>query len=251
MPFFCGVDGCRAGWFGVALCGPRSWEAELFPTLGELWSRWRRASLILIDMPIGLPGGKGGRRCDSLARAILGKGSRGGPSASSVFPVPCRDAVCASSPAAALAAQRRLTGKGLSRQSLGITAKIRELDRFLRGIGGARGLVRESHPEVCFRAMKGRGLRHRKKTFAGREERIRLLRHFIAEPGKILRESLDRYPRRDCAADDIIDALALAASALQSRRAGLVALAGIPVRDELGLPMEIVFPRGARDGGQP
>ena len=51
---YVGVDGCRAGWFVVALVGRGRSEWGVARTFNELWANWRRARLILVDIPIGL-----------------------------------------------------------------------------------------------------------------------------------------------------------------------------------------------------
>jgi predicted RNase H-like nuclease len=79
-----GVDGCRAGWFAVALDGDAGWHCSLHGQIADLAEAYPEAERILIDMPIGLPADRR-RECDSAARRLLGRGR-----ASSIFPVPCR-----------------------------------------------------------------------------------------------------------------------------------------------------------------
>jgi len=86
---FIGVDGCKIGWFCVSLDKNQHWEVGTFPSVEELWKANKDASLILIDIPIGLPF-KGPRACDIEARKILGKSKT-----STVFPPPCREASAA------------------------------------------------------------------------------------------------------------------------------------------------------------
>jgi predicted RNase H-like nuclease len=240
------VDGCRAGWFGVCFLAGGGWEAGLFPTLGGLWERWGSARLILIDMPIGLPGrGPADRDREREARRLLGVRR------SSIFPVPCRPAVAASSETLALRAERRTAGRGLSRQSLALIPKIRELDRLLTLRPGSRRVLRESHPELCFLGMNGgQPLRFGKKSPEGREERLALLD--ARRPGsRRIAERCFRDHLQGTAPDDILDALGLAVAA----RAPLRLLASVPSRaasrDSRGLPMRIVFvPFGDPDAGR-
>ena len=85
---FVGVDGCRAGWLAIGLETEGNWQVNMFSDVSRLWDYHRQASLILIDIPIGLKtGGKAERRCDPEARKLLG------PRRSSVFPAPCREAI--------------------------------------------------------------------------------------------------------------------------------------------------------------
>ena len=69
---FVGVDGCRAGWLAIGLETEGSWQVNTFPDVSSLWDHHRGASLILIDIPIGLKAeGKAERRCDPQARKLL------------------------------------------------------------------------------------------------------------------------------------------------------------------------------------
>ena len=66
---FVGVDGCPEGWFVVGLDGHGGrYEVGVFKTSKELLDRYAGAELVLVDIPIGLPEGEGGRDCDREAR---------------------------------------------------------------------------------------------------------------------------------------------------------------------------------------
>ena len=81
--------------------------------------------LILIDIPIGLKtGGSGERLSDLGARSIL-KARK-----SSIFPVPCREAIYAKTYKEACEVNERLTGKRISKQAWNIVPKIRDVDGF-------------------------------------------------------------------------------------------------------------------------
>ena len=82
---FVGVDGCKGGWFAIRLEDDKPSSVEVFCNIKELWKKWNDASLILIDIPIGLSDAK--RQCDSDARKALGSRH------STVFTPPCREAV--------------------------------------------------------------------------------------------------------------------------------------------------------------
>ncbi len=66
----------------------------------------------------------------------------------------------------------RATGKGISRQAYGLGKKILEVDAWVRTVDRA---VIEVHPEVCFATLAGHPLAHPKWSWAGAEERRRLL----------------------------------------------------------------------------
>ncbi|MBW1992041.1 MAG: DUF429 domain-containing protein [Deltaproteobacteria bacterium] len=174
-----------------------------------LWDKNRRASLILVDIPIGLKErGAAARRCDREARRVLG------PRKASVFPVPCRAAVYQPDYDAAIRENLRLTGKSIFKAVWRIVPRIREVDELLRREPSARRVVRESHPEVSFWALnRGRPLAHPKRTAAGAAERRQLLKAILAglQPswGKLLEGPLPFTPRQ-AAPDDFLDALALA-----------------------------------------
>ena len=134
----------------------------LFQMCLAFGSNHRQASLILIDIPIGLKaGGKTERRCDPQARKLLG------PRRSSVFPAPCRQAIYASSYQEACDVNQRLTGKRLSVENWNIIPKIREVDCLLSDDTSARGHIREIHPELCFLGIGGSSNATRQKTKRG------------------------------------------------------------------------------------
>lgn len=225
-----GIDGCRGGWFAVRQRAGE-WSFALFPSIGALSAAHVTAARALIDIPIGLPG-ETARLCDTLARRQLG-GRR-----SSIFPVPCREAVYASGYADACEANRRRLGRSLSRQSWNIAAKIAEVDTYLTG-GGTLPLA-ESHPELCFARLKGRPLENPKSSPEGLSERLEVLSHHFAGAESLLREARDSLPRRMVRDDDVVDALVLAVAA----GLPLQTLPADPPVDARGLPMAITCPVG-------
>lgn len=78
-----GVDGCRDGRFAIRVEDDFANDptADVFPSVRSLTSAWGDASLVLIDIPIGLPSAeRPRRRLDDEARSLLG-----GTRARSVF----------------------------------------------------------------------------------------------------------------------------------------------------------------------
>jgi len=115
-----GADGCRAGWVYVALDGEQGWAGGIAPNVRALWRRFQAAELILLDVPIGLKErGHDERACDVRARRLLGARR------SSVFPVPCRGAIYASTYDEACRINMERTGRGLSKQAWNIAPLIR------------------------------------------------------------------------------------------------------------------------------
>jgi predicted RNase H-like nuclease len=122
---FIGVDGCKIGWFYTAINHENDWEIGVFEHIEKLWEAHKDASLILIDIPIGLPF-KEPRACDLEARKLLGKGKT-----SCLFPPPCREALAAETYEAACEINKKILGKKISWQTWNISKKIKEVDDFL------------------------------------------------------------------------------------------------------------------------
>ncbi len=235
-----GVDGCRYGWVAASL---EETYVRLFRTADELVAAYPADTLFLIDIPIGLDSAGSIRRtCDADTRRRLPPGRK-----SSVFPVPCREAVFSTSYAEASASNRAVLSKGLPIQSWMICPKIAEVDVLLRAEPGLRTRVRESHPELAFQALNGSPLAAPKKAAAGSDERLRILNRYEPAASDIFHGSAAHYPRKHVAKDDILDALCLAVTLrllLQNGGFGQ----GYPT-DETGLEMHIhVFDPAAREG---
>jgi predicted RNase H-like nuclease len=232
-----GVDGCRGGWICIALRSaddpsPEWWVSAEFEDVVE---RVPTVDLVLVDIPIGLlEAGPERRAPDVLARRVLG-----GKRASSVFSAPMRPVLDAPDYAAANALSRRLTGRGLSRQSWAIVPKIRQVDEFLRSRPEWIGRVREVHPELCFHSFAGgRSMHHNKKTDEGFQERLELLAGRCPKAERVL-GSILLYEGKRVARDDAVDALAAALTGVGPEP--LRTLREAPERDAAGIPMEMVF----------
>lgn len=195
-----GVDGCRQGWVAVAV-SERGFEAATCePSLAAVLERFDGAAVFGVDIPIGLVEGE--RDADAAARAFLvGQ-------ASSVFSAPPRPALDCERYEDALAAARRVTGKGLSKQAFHLFEKIREADALLPD-----ERLFEVHPEVAFRLMHDdEASAGRKKTWGGLMERLARLR----AAGITLPPSLGDADA--VGIDDVVDAAAAAWSARRLAR---------------------------------
>jgi predicted RNase H-like nuclease len=217
-----GVDGCAAGWVAVTL-GPLAVTVTVAATLGQL----PLAGVTGIDMPLGLLGA-GWRDADALARRALGR--RG----VTVFAIPPRAVWECQSYAEANRRCRELTGQGFSAQAWGLRRKIVEADQFRRRAATAPGGVElhEVHPELSFATLAGAPLSDSKHTPAGLAVRRDLLaRAGIALPPKAA----------GAAADDLLDAAAVAWSARRIAAGTAVTLAnrGQPADD--GTQISISF----------
>ena len=235
---FIGVDGCKAGWFFICIDQGEEITFGLLSSIEELWQFCScENTLFLIDIPIGLPSkGIPARRCDKDARRILSPKRH-----SSVFSPPSREALNADSYEAACRINKKITGRKISRQAWGITPKIREMDEFLKKQPEAGICIRETHPEVCFWALNGgKAMSYSKKTEAGNRERMAVLTPYLSKVGTVLKASLDRYPLKDVARDDVLDAIALAVVGFACG-GKMSAFPETPEKDTCGFPMEIVY----------
>lgn len=223
-----GVDGCRQGWLAVIarpnLSAPR---AEVFPCFATLLAALPTA-LIVVDMPIGLVTGREGRVVDAVARARLG------PRRSSVFTPPCRAALDAPDYPAANAAQRKMTGKGLSKQSWMIAPKMREIDAAMSPTLQSR--VREGHPELAFTVAAGAPMAAHKSKLHGLFERLRVLHRVGFDPAAL---ASNLPPDIDAAADDLLDACILAHVAARCLGGIAERFPPAPATDARGLVMEM------------
>lgn len=235
---FSGADGCRGGWFFVQLNATGAWKTALAQNSETLAELIENSKLTLIDIPIGLlESGGPHRECDQPARKALSK-----PRAASVFAVPSRPAVYATTYAQSCALNFRSLGKKLSKQTWNIVDKIRQIDELLSDNHNLRDKLRECHPEVGFWALNNKtAMKFSKKNAAGRQERLRLLSRHLAPARDIFNHSVQTYRRKDVAVDDIIDAMALAITARQGYKNLLSFPRNSDRMDARGLRMEIVF----------
>lgn len=233
-----GVDGCKFGWLAVTRNGV-GLRYRLVSNIDDLVRELSEAERILIDIPVGLPWTDAPiRPCDRIARQILGK-----PRKSSVFAVPCREALAADDFNAARKINKARIGRSVGVQTWSISPKIAEVDRFLRAAGAGGRHIREIHPEVCFWALAGRTpMRHSKKTVEGSAERLRVLQCYEPRIAVLLSDVLSNTLRKDVLADDVLDAAAAFVTA-EARDGELLSLAGAPSQDQAGLPIEMVYLR--------
>jgi predicted RNase H-like nuclease/NTP pyrophosphatase (non-canonical NTP hydrolase) len=222
-----GVDACRAGWVGAVLepdaPRPRVVVAPTISGLVELVRESLGLAVVGIDIPIGLPDSSL-RQADALARkAIRGK-------AASVFTTLTRAAYAATTREEADAVNRRLVGQGVGAQAFGLREKILEVDAWLRTRPTVR--VLEVHPEVSFATMAGRPIVPGKKTDEGRDLRLAALAAAgIARPSVLGGSGY--------AADDVIDACAVAWTAARYAAGLATSLPDPPEVFADGLPAAI------------
>jgi predicted RNase H-like nuclease len=83
-----GIDGCKGKWVVVYIT-ENAFEVEKFKTINDICSRYPDSDSYIIDIPIGLAENKSQLRPDLIVKKELGK------KGSSIFEVPCRQAVYA------------------------------------------------------------------------------------------------------------------------------------------------------------
>ena len=108
---YIGVDGCRGGWIACIL-NYGEFLLERFDSLEALVDHYPEFDAFLIDMVIGLRSRVDQIRPDDLARKELESRS------STIFPVPCRQAVYAASEEEQKQENIRVLGKSLAKQSI-------------------------------------------------------------------------------------------------------------------------------------
>jgi len=225
MTVIAGIDGCRGGWLMVRRDLERG-SADFL--IFEHWRDLPAADMIAVDMPIGLPE-TGSRGCDLMARKKLGHRR------SSVF-LGLRRPLLDFDSYAAANDWAKTDGAGLSKQAWYLLDKIREIDEEISPDDQDR--IRETHPELAFLALKGAPLDHAKKTPAGFIERSTLLREAGLER---IEQWLGMLTTKSAAADDLLDAAALALAAERMLRGEGARIPDDPPRDAQGLRMEIWY----------
>jgi predicted RNase H-like nuclease len=213
-------------------------EVRLIQKISEILTI-DRAGSFLIDMAIGLPSREQPlRNCEEGARALLPRERK-----SSVFGVPCREALRARTYERANVLNRKILGKGLSLQSWYLGPKIREVDDFLAAHEGFH--LRESHPEIAFQFLNGsQPLRHGKKSAEGRAERLGILQSWDSRTQGLSTQPL-KHATAKASRDDILDALSLALTQKLRRRDRLsktsARVVSAPLKDAGGLVMAIYY----------
>ena len=226
-----GVDGCPGGWLAVAYDGDAGTIAPaVHRSFVEVLAAYPDAERIGIDIPIGLIE-VGRRRADLEARKVLG------PRRNSVFPAPDPRVVAAPTYAEANRRFRSMTGRGVSRQAFAIFPKVIEVNRTLTP--ALQGRVFEVHPEVCFWALGGRPMEHRKRSTEGFEERRALLADALGIA--IPERRAAGVMAKPAGADDVLDAIAAAWTARRDALGQSGRLPEEPQVDGRGLRMEMVY----------
>ena len=206
-----------------------------YDVLSSLIQEYPAFDAFLIDMAIGLRNSTKEIRPDDEAKKELG------PRASTVFPIPSRDAVYAVGEENQKLANIRTLGKSLAKQSIAIIPKIKELDIFLNDHPEYKNKILESHPEVDFARLNGAVLMSRKKEEPGPSHRIDVLSEFLDK--KELFGMYDKAKELHCNQDDLIDAICLAVTGALYAHGEYETIPVEPKVDEKGLLMQLIVPK--------
>jgi len=199
-----GVDGTSSGW--VASIGSSEKRClttiKTLENLDELLLDYPD-SVMVIDIPIELNEKNHLRECDILAKRYLGKNFQ-----SSIFIPPVKKILNCDNYEEANSLSKKITGKGLSKQSWHLKNKISEAQGLLR----LSNKIYEGHPECSFKMLKKETLKGKKKSVNGIFERLNLLRGVGLDP---LSTSLKIENNSAIKIDDVLDSMALFITALR------------------------------------
>ena len=231
---YIGADGCRGGWIACIL-EHGEMRIERYDSVEALIQAYPEFDAFLIDMAVGLRTSADQLRPDDLARKELG------PRSSSIFPIPCRQAVYAGSEEEKKQANIKALGKSLPKQTINIIPKIRELDEFLTNHSEYKNRILESHPEIDFARLNGAVVLSRKKEFLGFSERAEILKKYL--PGESFSGMWDRAKELRCNPDDLLDAVCLAVTARLASQGMCETIPAEPEQDDTGLYMKLTIPK--------
>lgn len=254
-----GVDWSNGSWLGVVFGDSKYEDARVMEELGGFFVKYPGTERLLVDIPIGLfqEGDLSGdrkelvRECDAQARRVLGRRH------SSVFNPPARDAVEETADDGTYESVKKtnmnVMGKGLQKQAFHISDAIYEVDQLLQEnedfIDESEApCVLESHPEVCFRALKNDHLSYSKKSAPGLAERLEALEQVVENPGETLYDVCaelhkegQKSSEMDVDIDDALDALVLAVVASADEGELQRLPHEDPPKDKRGIPMQMVY----------
>ena len=230
--FTVGIDWMKGYWLAAEMRGEEI-AIQRYANICEACDAYTHADAVLIDIPVGLPENRDEdlQRPDREARTVLPVKRK-----SSIFPVPCRQAVYAESESEAKRLNADIVGRNMSQQAYGFTKMIRQVDAYLQENPIWKGRLMESHPEVAFQLLNnGIGLLHSKHSEAGIGERIGILHKHGVDAVPLLAEvSLKQR-------EDVLDALCLALSARLGCQYGFRTIPSQAHCDKRGIHMKMTF----------
>lgn len=239
-----GIDACPGGWACVVHRPNRLPVLEFNECLDSMLEM-HSDSIVAIDIPMGLPDEKSGiepgiRQCDKQARKLLGF-----PRSTSVFSSPVRPLLTIDCPDIAEAHREassitmRISDRKVTRQTINILPRIREVDELLQRWNGLGDRIFEVHPELAFMELNGAPIQESKRSAEGHIRRkICLDDVFGSDAVKSCITMIEGTPIK---LDDVIDALACCWSADRISRGIHLQVPSEPEFDSTGLPMAINY----------
>lgn len=229
-----GIDACKGKWLAVAI-GNHGFEVNKYDTIGEICEKYVDCDYMIIDIPLGLRDSSDQKRPDSIVKKMLGR------KGSSIFEVPCRKAIYATTKEEARSVNIQTLGKSLSEQSIGFSKAIRQVDEFLISNDTWKNRLLESHPEFCFMKLNdGKAIMEKKITAEGQELRLSVLEKQYPRSREVVNRYLSDIPSRK-KVDDVIDALSLAVMGKLMIQYGMKTIPLVPESDQFGIMMQMVF----------
>ena len=219
MARYLGFDGYRRGWVAAWIEDDGNQGFDYSPTINRLLKLPHKRAMI--DIPIGLPN-EGVRECDTDARKLLGP---------SVFLGVRRSILEFNDYPEANRTYRARGERGISQQLWHIRDKIGEIDYLMKA--DPPRSFHETHPELIFWNYNGCKKLPYKKSGAGRQKRIELLR-FLGFTR--IEQMLAWRFGTGIGRDDLIDACACAIAARDATR-----ILGKDKVDSRGLRMEMHY----------
>jgi|GEM_PF-935282 len=233
---YVGVAYRAESWLAVSFTEAGYEEAAVFDGIGDCWAAHEEESrLLLVDVPIGLvESGDPVRRCDALARELLG------PRSGAVVDPPVREATRKRRYSTANRVHERKAGEGLSETAFERSDAIAMCDELLQEVPEAATVVRSARPELCFRAFAGDPLEHDATTAAGYAERMRTLARQDRDAPPVVQKVAEATAGHDVPVAAVLDAVVLAYTAAPGGGELRTLPAEVPT-DASGLPVELVY----------
>lgn len=219
-----GVDAGGGGWVAASLhLDGSAVQSSFHVSVADVVAAYPDAARWAIDIPLGLVA-TGYRRAEVAAKKLLGARS------ATLFLTPPAAALDELEHARAIVVARELEGPAPSAQLWGMRHRMREARTVW--LADPTPMV-EAHPELSFAAMNGGAPLARKTSWAGVQHRIELLQqHGIALPPPMA-------GGERVAADDVLDALAVAWTARRHLRGEATPLPDPPEADVSGIDAAI------------
>lgn len=236
--YFIGVDGCRKGWIVISIQDEHNYLYSIHENINALYENYTSAENIYIDIPIGLPDIEFERKIEKLAKPFLTPYK-----VSSLFSVPCRQAVYSVNYIEAKKANIKTLGCSISIQSWNICTKIKEVDILITNLKNKHPF-KEAHPELCFSKLNNKiPLKSKKSLPYGQQERLNILNKYHKNSTLIFNAILENTKRKDVKADDILDALCLAVCAFICKSKNWQKIQDSVIKDTKGIEMALYYPQ--------